>query len=91
MDERLAALVARRRVRQVEAMAALEIRPEEITMHDFEPLPRLFELKVGGATERIGREAEASVSALEEMERQIALLDERERLEGGSRGDDGEP
>jgi hypothetical protein len=30
------------------------------------------------------------VSALEEMERPIALLDERERLEGGSSGDDGE-
>jgi hypothetical protein len=107
MDKRLAALVARQRVREVEAIAALEarffrrllprdehgnpnpaeIRPEDITIRDFEALARLFELKVGGATERIGREADTSISALEEMERQIALLDERERLEGGSSGD----
>lgn len=102
MDKRLASLVARQRVREVEAIAALEakffrrllprdeqgnpnpaeIRPEDISIRDFELLARLFELKVGGATERIGREEAGSLSALEEMERQIALLDRRELEEG---------
>jgi hypothetical protein len=62
MDERLAALVARQRVREVEAVSAITIR-------DLEALPRPLELKGQGASERIGWEADVGVSALEEMER----------------------
>lgn len=54
-----------------------QLRPEDVGIQDYERLVKLFELLVGGVTERVDSRPRVVDTPLSELEREIAELDIR--------------